>query len=658
MDVSVARGDANGLSLRGASAHDDPEEWRMRQLAWGLVVFVVMVPTLAHAQLWTGILDRSRAVDWSRGHQGVAGGIPNRTTICATFNPGATASQINAAIAACPPNGVVFLNAGTYTISGLTFGTKSNVTLRGAGPTRTIVKFTSPDPCGGFAADICVKGADVLAQTWPGHAPEDLGQVRNWTGGYAQGATQITVDSTQGLSVGMTIVLDQRDSVTETGGVMISSAPDRVLENISTGRVGRGQTQWVRITGISGNTLTITPGLYMPNWRGSQAPQIWWAQGPTGNGIEDMTLDHSRSSATDIGLSGIVFWNTTQCWVTNVRSVKAGRNHVWLVQAHRTEIRDSYFSGADKPGGSLNYGIDFYMGGDSLVVNNIFQHITSSLMPGTTSGDILAYNFSRDQPYSNPDYMQIALNTHDIGNLMLLVEGNQTNTFTMDLFHGAGQLNTVFRNQLTGQDVGQTTNTSTVNLFAYNRFVNVVGNVLGTPGYHTNYETCLNATGCAPGNGGNLSIYVLGFSASGNSNAACCPYDPLVRSTMLRWGNYDTVTRTVRWVTSEVPGAFPFVNANPVPPQTLPASFFLSGKPSWWSTPWGEPAWPAVGPEVTGGNVSGVGGRVWKIPARLCWENAADDPAYPANVKIFDADACYARSAGPAPSAPTGVQVQ
>jgi len=482
----------------------------MKQLTCLVMLLLVGIPSLAHAQRWAGIIDRSRAVDWSAGNQGVAGGIPNRTTICATLNPGATAAQINAAIAACPANQVVFLNAGTYNITGLNFGSKNNVTLRGAGPDRTFLKFNGADGCGGFAGDVCIKGEDVLAQTWPGHAPEEVGHFHVWTGGYAQGSTQITVDSTASLSVGMTIVLDQLDDATDTGGVLISHASTRVLENISTGRVGRGQTQWVRITAINGLTLTITPGVYMPNFRASQLPQIWWAQGPTLNGIEEMSLDHSGSSAIDAGMSGVVFWNTTQCWVKNVRSIKSGRNHVWLVQASRSEIRDNYFTGADKPGASLNYGIDFYMGGDSLVINNVFQHVTSSLLPGTTSGDILAYNFSRDQPYSSPDYMQIAVNTHDLGNLMLLVEGNQTNTFTMDLFHGAGHLNTVFRNHLSGQDVGQTTNTSVINLFAYNRFVNVVGNVLGTAGYHTNYQDCVNGSGCATGNGiDNRSIYVV-----------------------------------------------------------------------------------------------------------------------------------------------------
>src|SRR5256885_14959291 len=102
------------------------------------------------------IISANRRIDWSRA--GVVGGIPVRTTICATLNAGATAAQINSAIAACPANGVVFLNAGTYTLSaGITFGGRNSVTLRGAGPNQTFLKFTGVDGCAGLGgALICV----------------------------------------------------------------------------------------------------------------------------------------------------------------------------------------------------------------------------------------------------------------------------------------------------------------------------------------------------------------------------------------------------------------------------------------------------------------------------------------------------------------------
>src|SRR5256885_10295105 len=102
------------------------------------------------------IISANRRIDWSRA--GVVGGIPTRTTKCATLSPGVTAAQINSAIAACPANGVVFLNAGTYNLSaGITFGAHNNVTLRGAGPNQTLLKFSGSDPCAGLGgAVLCV----------------------------------------------------------------------------------------------------------------------------------------------------------------------------------------------------------------------------------------------------------------------------------------------------------------------------------------------------------------------------------------------------------------------------------------------------------------------------------------------------------------------
>src|SRR6266571_6957410 len=131
----------------------------------------------------TEVIDVGRRIDWSQA--GVPGGIPNRANgTCATLDPGATAADITTAIAACN-NGVVYLNAGTYALSsGITFRGASNVTLRGAGPDQTIVRFSggNPDPCGGYWANVCVTGRSII---WSGNVP--AGNVRNWTAGCAKG---------------------------------------------------------------------------------------------------------------------------------------------------------------------------------------------------------------------------------------------------------------------------------------------------------------------------------------------------------------------------------------------------------------------------------------------------------------------------------------
>src|SRR5438128_6765777 len=142
----------------------------------------------SYAQLWSGILDTSRAIDWNQA--GVIGGIPNRTSICATLNPGATAAQINSAIAACPSGQVVFLNAGTYNLSaGIVFDNKSNVTLRGAGPDQTFLIFTGGDHCAGLGGDVCFKSGD------PNDGFDGPSNIGTWTAGYSVGTTSITLGS-------------------------------------------------------------------------------------------------------------------------------------------------------------------------------------------------------------------------------------------------------------------------------------------------------------------------------------------------------------------------------------------------------------------------------------------------------------------------------
>src|SRR6266568_6111029 len=127
---------------------------QLRRVLFLFSLILLCLSTPAHAQLWSGILDPSRAVDWSQA--GIPGGIPNRTTICATLNPGASAAQINSAIAACPAGQVVFLNAGTYNLStGVVFNNKNNVTLRGAGPNATFLIFTAGNNCGGLGGNLC-----------------------------------------------------------------------------------------------------------------------------------------------------------------------------------------------------------------------------------------------------------------------------------------------------------------------------------------------------------------------------------------------------------------------------------------------------------------------------------------------------------------------
>lgn len=580
----------------------------MRKL-WFPVVVLLGLPASSPAQT---ILDASRRIDWSQA--GVPGGIPDRTTICATLSPGATAAQINSAIAACA-NGVVHLNAGIYNLSaGLTFNGRDNVTLRGAGPDRTILRIAAPDSCGGVSSNICIQGAAV------GSSPP-TSNIRDWTAGYAKGSTQITLQAVTGLSAGSVIVLDQLDDATDSGGIYISCAPAVANDNCPSTRTTRSQQQIVRVVSISGNQVTISPGLHMPNWRASQAPQVWW-WGESGemNGVEDMTLDHTSGTET----AGIGFRNAYRGWVRNVKSLNANRNHVWLYRSARIEVRDSYFYGT-KNAATLSYGVESFMTTDNLVINNIFQHISRPIMMGPAAGSVYAYNFMIDMFYTSPaTWLNGSINgSHDSGTGMNLFEGNIGTGFLMDLYHGTGALPTLFRNRLTGLEPGKTQNTSVINIWGFNRLANLVGNVLGTSGYHTKYED----SRVSPGTQGSpdRSIYLLGYT--GVNETTPSGYDPGVVTTMLRWGNFDYATGQSRWLAAELPSGHAVPSS-----QALPASLFLSARPGWWGTM----PWPAIGPDVTGG--PDPAGHAHRIPAQVCYETTARAAD---GTLAFNPDQCY-----------------
>src|SRR5436309_15894362 len=59
-----------------------------------------------------------------------------------------------------PRSQVVFLNAGVYLSAGIRFSNKRNVTLRGAGPDKTLLVFSGGSSCGGMGAGVCFINGD------------------------------------------------------------------------------------------------------------------------------------------------------------------------------------------------------------------------------------------------------------------------------------------------------------------------------------------------------------------------------------------------------------------------------------------------------------------------------------------------------------------
>lgn len=648
----------------------------------GLFAFLLflLVPRFAGAQTptWSGILSPSRAINWSNA--GVVGGIPARTTICATIAAGASAATVNAAIASCPAGETVLLSAGSYTFStGIVWNNKSGVTLRGAGADQTLITFTGNDSCLGSIADFCMESGDANYNGGPSN-------VANWTANYAVGATSITLSSKTNLAVGTPITLDQLDDTTDSGDVFICSVQGTCAINGDGGgpRSGRGQQQIVNVTSISGAgpyIIGISPGLYMPNWRTSQTPQAWWSSSPVnGDGVESLSANHSSSGA----LSGVAFFNCTNCWVKGIRSVgPTGRDHVKVFQSNHCSVLDSYFYKTNTSA-SVNYGVEEIPGSDVLIQNNVFEQIQAPYpSDGSCSGCVMAYNFDVNNTFDSGGGVFTWFNQsgfpHAVGDEHILYEGNFGAGIYSDNFHGTHHFQTIFRNAYDGYQKNNgfnpTGGMTPLVLNAHSRFYNAIGNVLGSTILpHNVYEN----TTSDPHSGND--IFDVGI---GNT----IPNDPDTTRTFLRWGNYTVVPQAsdtpansgVRFVASEVPSAITNFSS-PVPTSTaLPPSFYLSAEPTWWpaSTPW-----PPIGPDVTNGNVlictsgsqsntyvlssgqcpAGSTTAAWAghanaIPSMSCFLNVMKgNPDGTGSVLTFSASTCYGQTVvtNP-PQAPTNL---
>ncbi|MEN9913003.1 MAG: hypothetical protein RLY66_411 [Candidatus Parcubacteria bacterium] len=553
----------------------------------------VTVTIVVGTNILSSLQAANRTIDWK--YTGVPGGIPNRTTICATLNPGATAATINSAISSCN-NGVVFLNAGTYNLSDKILIYNSNVTLRGAGADKTILS-----------------GGNILRIGSGYNSTSGVAL----TGGGAKGSSSFTVASTAGLTVGLMLELDRLDDPTF----------------VASHDAGRSLTQVNVITGISGNTITVRNPLIFDFSQGTPKIKHTFLSTTKNVGIEDLKLEHNTTN----GNTDIQYCDS--CWMKGIESGRSVGYHFTILGTVNLEVRDSYIH--EGSSGPNNSGLNFYGGpyganSNARVENNIFnKNFPAIEVNNSSSGLYIGYNYV----YGSVDWgggSYMVTWTFDDGhapyNAYNLYEGNTGEMWGMDgYFGGAGQ-GTLLRNYFTGFNPnGSTARGDAVWIKRFGYYYNIVGNVLGS----SQQNPAAYATGCnAPG------VYQFGYPNISNcSTTAYDNYaipsgypDPKVSSTLVRWGNYDYFNDASRFVASEVSSDVA-VPSN----QTIPASMIYSSKPSWFPV---SVPWPLIGPDVSGGT-GDAAGKVNKSPAQLCWESRSLN-----NSGTFSATTCYPNDYG------------
>lgn len=500
-----------------------------------------------------------------QGNVGVPGGIPNRQTIYTNIAAGASGATIQAALNLCPSNQVVMLAAGTYNISNTLHLNQFGVVLRGAGTGLTFMT-NSGSPA-------IIVGDDGWYPEW--QVPVTNHHV-SWVGGYTPGTASIQVADANTFQAGYLIFLDQLNDTNVNVVGACGVPPGMMYTSVQSPNLGtnRWDFQLNRIASIVGNTLNLTEPICYP-FDSTLTPEAWHFSSQPGavmSGVEDLMLIYPGGPGSG-GWEGVDLHNCFGCWVKNVE-VQNYRKGVSTMVALRCEVRHSYWPGPKTT--TDDYCVEA-MKADGLVVeDNIFNCPGTAAVLMGVHGSVFSYNYGTNITGSGTS-MQGGFDTHGGNSFMNLFEGNVIPGWWIEDCWGSSVYNTALRNRFTGIDEAKlgvlNNDIQAINFGKFQRFMNVVGNVLGTTGVNTWYEdsgtnyTC-HTTG---------RIYLIGESSGGCST----DFDPITYNTLLRAVNWDCVTSTNGGIVSGGYGI-----------NDVPNSLYLTNKPSWF----GFLPWPPVDP--------------------------------------------------------------
>ena len=527
------------------------------------------------------------------------GGIPGRTTICSTIAAGATAATIQAALNKCPANQVVKLASGTYNIAG-GLVIPSNVTLRGEGPKLTILNAS------GSGSGFIRFGAGMTPST---SASTGI------TAGSTAKSTSLTLQSASGVTVGSHLMVTQ---LNDPSYVTISTTNGSCTW--CDGGIGwngtRVQGQIVEVTGVSGNTVSISPALYVDYNRTPLATRL--TMSAKNAGVEDLQVYMNNTGYTaNFRMDGAAY-----SWIKNVESNFTDGDHAQLMWSFRNEIRDSYFHDAfTHSAGSTD--ADIFIANKTsatLVENNVLRRLHQSIMLNWgAAGNVIAYNYI-DNNFDSGGYNTLfgGLNVHGAHPMFNLWEGNIAPKLDADYFWGSSSHSTAFRNwfkgaamiygPLTGRAAEQTSSgywasqaLASVDISQTARYYSLVGNVIGSDRQKAlsswtpmvvarqkrEYYTSDNPYG-----------YSFGYANLTDDGTDKNDTD-LASTTAIIHGDYDYVLDSFKWSAS-------------ISTKSVPASMYRGAKPAWF----GSLAWPAFGPATASPTTPLVG----NIPAKACYD--------------------------------------
>ena len=641
----------------------------------------------AQAQTWSSILDYVPAgqkavtqsgIDWSL--VGLPSGVPSgswtqcgATILASDYGNGTVdaTSAINNALNACGSNQYVLLGPGTFLFNSGPAGSpriyvkKNNVELRGSGPNSTILKSTGSNQDGWIQVG--------------SSADPDVSKDVSITGGATAGSTQITVSNAANFAVGKLVIITELNDTTQSNYV----TPNANNPNTPSGDPGgctycdglwngtRDRSQTVEVVSVSGNTIGISPPLYTDY---NQTPHALPYSVVRGSGVKNLQVYGNRThTANRNGM--IVLYSCAYCWAQNIVYNYPDGDYAKFYWSIRSDIRDSYMSNGFNHGPGSDNGcvLMAFKSSANKVENNIFERAENVVMVYMgASGNIISYNYSTGSwacsGCSGSATVSAGMYHHSAHSQFNLFEGNIAQGTYVGSGHGSASQNTDFRNWYLGTglicsnsvepETRATISCSNshwaadgaraIDVEGLSHYNNFVGNVIGSPAQNTlsgSKVAVLQWPSTRQYNGVSYGM-TFGYTLFGDSGSNATWDNTASYSTSFIHGNFNFIDGSTNWATGVS--------------HTLPASFYLSGRPSWWDS---SIPFPAIGPDVTGGTIpsnaygSSPGGHVYAIPAMACYYNvmggAEGGPNSP--LATFDPSTCYTASTGTSVQPPSGL---
>ena len=431
------------------------------KMKW-LLAFLLLC-TSASAQIYSNV-PASRTVNWTPGsYVGVPGGLGSFTNrnnlIDVSLSPynadktGATdaSGAINSAIGDAVSNQVVYLPAGTYTLSNsISIHNKNSITLRGEGTNTIIVPYGN---CG-------ISFSGNYNSMLNGGVPDKL------VSGVSNGSIAVAVTNGGNYSVGNMIqVLPFNDT-------NLAHEPFE----INTGGFLYGRSHLALITNITSNTLKFWPPLpgNLGTGNTNDPSDLMTVAYPDVNeGLENLYINASNCTASDV----VLFLVNYGSWTYNVRIDGAPSYTIFYQNCLNCQVEHCWF-GKQRHAGSNGAGMLVGANTGLLFENNIIENSYPGIEPdGGCDYSVFAYNF-----ITNTDASTYGIDVHLDHNNFNLYEGNIMGSFQTDGYFGSDSDGTFFRNWF----VGRQQDGYSLYAFQAKRFTRdfvLVGNIIASQGW-------------------------------------------------------------------------------------------------------------------------------------------------------------------------------